>query len=97
MKNIVEILGFYKRKRDGSEFVLYRENKKIFLTNGINIWDNQWERIEKRYILQCVKVEQIDFTELISNLKKYNPFSGILKEMEKMDVGEDTNVPTNDG
>lgn len=83
MKNKVEILEFYRRKRDGSEFILFKENEKIFLTNGVYIWDNQCKRIEKRYIQQCEKAERIDLQKLLNDLKKYNPFSGILKELER--------------
>lgn len=83
MKNKVEILGFYRRKRDGSEFILFKENEKIFLTNGVHIWDNQCKRIEERYIPQCEKAERIDLQKLLNNLKKYKPFSGILKELER--------------
>lgn len=83
MKKKVEILGFYKRKRDNSDFVLFKENEQMYLTNGINIWDNQCKRIEKRYIPQCEKVNRIDLKKILMNLKKYKPFCKVLKELEK--------------
>lgn len=81
--NRVKILGFYKRKRDNSEFVLFKEGEKLFLTNGINIWDNQCGRIKKRYITQCEKVDQIDLQKLLMDLKTHYPFHKILNELEK--------------
>lgn len=88
MKKKTKILGFYKRKRDNSDFVLFKENEQMYLTNGINIWDNQCRRIEKRYIPQCEKVNRIDLKKILMNLKKYKPFCGVLKEIE---VREDEN------
>lgn len=49
MKIKAKILGFYRRKRDESEYVLFEENGKLFLTNGIFVWDNHAKRIEERY------------------------------------------------
>lgn len=84
MKRTVEILGFYKRKRDGSEYVLFEENRKLFLTNGIFVWDNQTKRIEKRYMLELEKVEKIDLLRIISELKIHNPFSRIIEKLEEL-------------
>ena len=84
MKKKVEILGFYKRKRDNSEFILFNENGKMYLTNGIHIWDNQCKRIEKRYIQQCEKTDLIDLGKMLINLKKTKPFCRILEELEKV-------------
>ncbi len=84
MKKKAEILGFYKRKRDNCDLILFKENEQMYLTNGINIWDNQCRRIEKRYIPQCEKVNQIDLEKMSMNLKKYKPFCRVLEELEKV-------------
>ena len=38
MKKKVKILGFYKRKRDENEYVLYEINGRLQLTNGVFVW-----------------------------------------------------------
>jgi len=80
MKNKIKILGFYKRKRDGNEYVLYEENGRQLLTNGVFIWR---DFVEKKYLPQCDKMEKIDLKSMIGRLEKYYPYHlliGILKE-----------------
>lgn len=82
MKIKVSVLGFYRRKRDGSEYVLFEENGKLFLTNGVCVWDNQAKRIEERYMLELEKAEEIDLSRIVKDLKIHKPFSRILEKLD---------------
>lgn len=84
MKIKAKILGFYRRKRDESEYVLFEENGKLFLTNGIFVWDNHAKRIEERYMLELEKVEEIDLSKITKALKIHKPFSMILEELDDL-------------
>lgn len=87
MKEKVKVLGFYRRKRDGSEFILFEENGKMFLTNGVYVWDNKLKRIEKRYTPELEKVEKIDILKIIQDLRKHNKFNLVLPKLEKIAEG----------
>lgn len=84
MKNKTKILGFYRRKRDGSEYVLYEENGGLLMTNGIFIWR---DFVKKKYLPQCDKVEKIDLEAMARNLEKYYPCH-FLTEILKSDLLE---------
>lgn len=82
MKNKIKVLGFYRRKRDGNEYVLYEENGRLLMTNGIFIWR---DFVKKKYLPQCDKVEKIDLEAMARNLKKYYPYH-LLTEILKTDL-----------
>lgn len=79
MKHAVKVLGFYKRERDGNEYVLYEENGKKYLTNGAYIWR---DRVEARYLPQCRKVEKVDLKKIIGRLEKAYPYSPVLSALK---------------
>lgn len=81
----IEILGFYVRERDKSEFVLFRENGRMCLTNGVFIWRNF---VEKRYLPQLIKTEMIDLDGMLKRLKESNPYSLILNELSGVARGK---------
>lgn len=78
MKNKIKILGFYRRKRDGNEYVLYEEDNRQRLTNGVFIWRNF---INKRLLPQCEKVKGIDLNEISARLKKHYPYHPLIEEL----------------
>lgn len=78
-KTGIEILGYYKRMKDSGEFILFRNNGKLYLTNGIFIWHNHFRRIENKYLLQMEKVQQINLMKMHENMLHYFPDSEITK------------------
>lgn len=84
MKEKVQIVGFYKRLRDASEFILFRQEGKLLLTNGVYIWTNQFKRIENRYLKELTEVEKIDLKIISERLSKYFQHSEITKEVCKL-------------
>lgn len=80
MTQKIKILGYYKRLRDNNEFICYEENGRVCLTNGVFIWRNM---VEKRFLPQCEKVNEININNLIEKFKKYYPYHHILKILEK--------------
>lgn len=78
-KTGIEILGYYKRMKDSSEFIMFRNNGKLYLTNGIFIWNDQFHRIENKYLLQMEKVQQINLMKIHENMLHYFPYSEITK------------------
>lgn len=81
MKKKVKILGFYKRKRDENEYVLYEINGRLQLTNGVFVWR---DCVEKHYLPRCEKVLEINLTNMIGDLKKYLKHLEIIPELEKI-------------
>lgn len=77
MRSRIKIIGFYIRKRDASEFVLYEENGKFRLTNGKLVWR---DFVEKKYLPQLIKVDKIDLKEMIDRIKGHKPYSEKTKE-----------------
>lgn len=89
MKNKVEIIGYYRRIRDKSEYILYKQNEVRYITNGIYIWKDQFRFVEK-HLPELVKVEQIDIQRIKTMLRQTNPYSGItarLERCEKLEAG----------
>lgn len=84
MKKKVKICGFYKRLRDGSEFILFEQDSKLFLTNGVYIWGNQLKRIEARYLKELTEVEKIDLEKISEHLSKYFQHAAITKEIHNI-------------
>lgn len=76
----VEVIGFYKRERDGNEYICYSENEKKRLTNGICIWR---DFVESKYLPQLKKVDSINLREIEGRLKQYYPYSLILKKVKE--------------
>lgn len=75
---MTEILGYYKRERDGNEYIHYIRDGYEHLTNGIHDWSNRdnSDRIQ-RYMKQLVKVEEIDLKTLKARLNKHLPHSSV--------------------
>ena len=80
MRGKVEIIGYYKRKRGGNEYILYTENGRLCLTNGICIWR---DFVEKKYLPQLEKADRINLVEMKSRLKRYFPYSLVLKRIQE--------------
>lgn len=80
-----EIIGYVKRKRDGCEYVLFKTDGRMCLTNGVFIWR---DRIENRYLPQCVATEKINLGKMIENLKKFQPYSPVLTLLLEKSVRE---------
>lgn len=82
MKNKeIEIMGYFKRNRDGNEYILYKQKGKLFITSGVNIWDDEFKRITKRYLPQLVEVEQINIEKMAERLKENYKFEKITEEV----------------
>lgn len=84
MKARLRILGFYKRLRDNNEFILFKKNNELFLTNGVYIWRNQFKRIEERYLKELKEVEEIDLRKISQRLTKYFQHAEITKEVNDL-------------
>lgn len=85
MKKSIKILGYYKRIRDNSEFICYEENRRVCLTNGVFIW---MDRVEKRFLPQCKKANEINVNSIAENLKKYYAHHPLLEILERESGGE---------
>lgn len=73
MKSI-EILGFYRREKDGNEYIHYVAGKKEHLTNGICDWNfHVKEKVET-----LIKAD-IDLHSMSEKLKKYKPYSSLIE------------------
>lgn len=68
----VKILGYYKRERDGNEYIHYSESGKEWLTNGNARWslENREDRLTR-----LTKAETIDINKIYENLTKSSPYS----------------------
>nr|DAW41411.1 MAG TPA: hypothetical protein [Bacteriophage sp.] len=84
MKKTVKILGYFVRKRDRNEYVLYEEDGELFLTNGVFIWNNKIGSIEKKYLPELEEVDAIKISEINERLKHKHPHAAILTEIEKI-------------
>ena len=80
----MEILGYYKKKKDGNEYVLYKEKGELYITNGIYIWDNCHGRIEKRYLPQLNKVAEINLFKIVESLNKFYKYAEITKTLNNV-------------
>ena len=84
MKKEIEIMGYFTRSRDGNEYILYKQNGELFITSGAHIWNDQLKRIEKRYLPQLSKAEQIDIEKMASRLKEHYKHEAITTEVLKI-------------
>ena len=75
----MEILGYYKRRKGGNEYVLYKEKGELYITNGAYIWNNFCGRIEKRYMPQLNKVSEINLPKIVELLNKFYKYADITK------------------
>lgn len=75
----IKINGFYKREKDGNEYICYSEDERMCLTNGVYIWRNF---VKTKFLPQLKKVNGINLKEIENRLKQYHPYSLILKELE---------------
>ena len=80
MKENLKIIGYYRRERDGNEYIHYLENGEEHLTSGIYDWSNKNDagRIN-RYMKQLIKVEKINIERIKDDMKKYFHFNSVLK------------------
>lgn len=79
MEKEVTILGYYRRERDGNEYIHYSLNGEEYLTSGVCEWNlrNRSDRIK-----ELVKVEKIDIDKIKKNLIRFFPCSGITKYLQ---------------
>lgn len=85
MKESVEIIGYYRRERDGNEYVHYLENGEEHLTSGICDWNNRNDKDRiQRYKKGLTKVEAIDFGTMRERLQKSVPFGQITSFMNNL-------------
>ncbi len=79
MKENVKIIGYYRRERDGTEYIHYSVNGEEYLTNGVYAWSNRNDtgRIA-RYMKQLSKVEKTNLDQIKENMKKYLPFNPVM-------------------
>ncbi len=80
----MEILGYYKRKTDGNEYILYKEKGELYITNGVYIWENYYRRIEERYLPQLNKVPEIDLSKIAEMLNRHHECAEITKVVNEM-------------
>lgn len=77
-ENMIEIMGYYRRERDNSEYIYYVEDGEEHLTSGIHDWDNKNDKGRiKRYKEQLIKVDAINLDIMRERLKKSMPFRRI--------------------
>lgn len=74
---MIKLLGFYRRETDNTEYVFYEKDGKNHLTNGIMDWGDKSEI----YVTYpgVKKVDSIDKEVMISRLKRFYPFSGVIR------------------
>lgn len=84
MKGNVKIIGYYRRAKDGNEYILFRQGKELYLTNGICIWRNQFKRIEVKYLPELEKVEQIDMEKMLKHLLRFYEYAEITKKVKEL-------------
>ena len=76
-REMIKIIKFLYREKDGCSYVLYEINNKLYLTNGMIVWgDNVEEKVS-----QLTEDDRTDVSKVVSNLKKYYPYASILKEL----------------
>ena len=80
----MEILGYYKRKTDGNEYILYKEKGELCITNGVYIWRNYYRRIEERYLPQLNKVPEINLSKIAEMLNRHHKCAKITKVVNEM-------------
>lgn len=83
----IEIMGYFKRQRDGNEYILYKQRGKLFITSGVNIWDDQFNRITKRYLPQLEEADWINIKKMAERLRENYKFEGITTEVLKILTG----------
>lgn len=83
----IEIQGYFKRACDGNEYILYKQDGELFITSGVNIWDDKFERIKKRYLPQLNEAQQIDIEKMASRLRENYKFEEITVEVLKILTG----------
>lgn len=83
-KREIEIMGYFMRSRDGNEYILYKQDGELYITSGVNIWNNQFKRIEKRYLPQLSEVDRIDIEKMASRLKENYKHENITTEVLKI-------------
>lgn len=80
MKENVKIIGYYKRERDGNEYIHYSVDGEEYLTSGIHVWSNKNDKGRiRRYMRQLTKVEKINIKRIKKDMKKYLPFNPAIK------------------
>lgn len=77
----IEIMGYFKRTRDGNEYILYKQKGKLFITSGVNIWDDQFGRISKRYLPQLEETDRINIKKMAERLRESYKFEKITTEV----------------
>ena len=80
----MKILGYYKKKKGRSEYVLYEEKGELYITNGVYIWNNHKGRIEKRYLPQLNKVSEINLYKIVELLNEFYKFAEITKTLNNI-------------
>lgn len=78
MKSI-EILGFYRREKDGNEYIHYVVGKKEHLTNGICDWNFH----VREKVATLIKAD-IDLHSMSERLKKYKPYSQLIEIIDEL-------------
>lgn len=77
----IEIMGYFKRSKDGNEYILYKQKGKLFITSGVNIWNDQFGRITKRYLPQLEEADQINIKKMAKRLRESYKFEKITVEV----------------
>lgn len=80
-------MRYFMRSRDGNEYILYKQDGELYITSGVNIWNNQFKRIEKRYLPQLTETEKIDIEKMASRLKENYKYESITAEVLKILAG----------
>lgn len=69
----MEIIGYYKRERDGNEYILYKTESGNKLTIGVCEWDATDDKMA-----ELKKVKKINTEKIRKELKKFYPFHPLL-------------------
>ena len=72
---MINILGFYRRDRDATEYIHFQEDGREYLTNGVVIWDQEI----KGKLDQLEKTGSIDLGSMKGWLQVSHPYSNITK------------------
>lgn len=69
----VELLGFFKKESDGTEYIYYQINDRKFLTNGVCSWHKNAEEFVNKKNMKAIS--QIDKEKMLEKLVIHMPYS----------------------
>lgn len=81
--NRSEIIGYYKREKDNTEYIHYIHNGEEHLTNGICDWRNNDKEKFQGYMKQITKTENIDLDCIKTRLEARMPYHPVIEMLKQ--------------